>query len=212
IKVTGAFSHFSDCTDTSVTVSQYELFMNGVCQLSSSGISLERIHISSSAGYEMYSHYNLSAVRLGRILYMDSPSGGSGTITEVASFRSYITNIRQLKIGDSLSYGNKYSCDRDSTIATVGVGYGDGLKEELVMKHAPVLVKGERARLMGCCMDQCQIDITDISCMIGDEVTFFGRDESGNLLSSQKIAALIGDNEGCGLTSALTSRVERIYI
>lgn len=212
IEICGVYSHFADTNNKERTKSQYQTFINSVEQLNSFGIFPNRKHISSSAGYEEYSEYNLSAVRIGRRLYMDSPKMNNKEVEEVASFRSYITNIRNMKNGDTLGYGTKYFCDRDSIIASVGVGYGDGLNEALVKVKAPVLVNGKVARIMGCCMDQCQIDITDIVCKEGDEVTFFGRDSNGMFLSSQTVAALVGDNEGCGLTTALGMRVERIYI
>ena len=79
------------------------------------------------------------------------------------------------------------------------MGYGDGLSEGLVQVHGPVLVGGERARLMACCMDQTLVDVTGIPCRVGDPVTLFGWDEQGNLLASQEVALLVGDDEGCGL-------------
>jgi len=213
IEITGAFSHFADTNDEKRVVQQYTDFMRGVNQLKNAGIELPRIHICGSAAYEKFREYSLDAVRLGRRLYMDNPEKeGITEVKEVASFRGYITNLRKLKKGDTLGYSKTYSCTRDCLSATVGVGYGDGLNEALVKANAPVLINGKKAYLLGCCMDQCQIDVTDIECTIGDEVTFFGYDSLNNLLSSQYIAGLIGGNEGCGLTSALGNRVERIYI
>jgi len=211
IEVCGAFSHFADTADETRTRRQYTEFMKGVEQLRANGVTLPRTHICGSAAYEEFREYSLGAVRIGRRLYMDSPSRPTGGVHEAASFRSYITNLRRLNKGDTLNYGGKYVCELDCVSATVGVGYGDGLNESLVKAKAPVLVGGKTARLLGCCMDQCQIDVTDIDCSVGDEVTFFGRDSFGNLLPSQQIALIAGDNEGCGLTSALGARVERIY-
>ena len=97
-------------------------------------------------------------------------------------------------------------------IATVGVGYGDGLNQELFRVGASVLVDGRCCGLLACCMDQCMIDVTGIDCRVGDEVTFFGYDGKGGFLSSQDVASLINNNEGCGLTSALSPRVARVYM
>ena len=97
-------------------------------------------------------------------------------------------------------------------MASVGVGYGDGLIELLVACHAPVLVGGKRCPLLACCMDQCFVDVTGVEdAKVGDEITFFGYDSDGNFLSSQETANLIGDDEGCGLTSALMHRVARVF-
>ena len=76
----------------------------------------------------------------------------------------------------------------------------------------PVLVGGKRCPLLACCMDQCFVDVTGVEdAKVGDEITFFGYDSDGNFLSSQETANLIGDDEGCGLTSALMHRVARVF-
>ena len=70
----------------------------------------------------------------------------------------------------------------------------------------------KRCPLLACCMDQCFVDVTGVEdAKVGDEITFFGYDSDGNFLSSQETANLIGDDEGCGLTSALMHRVARVF-
>lgn len=110
-----------------------------------------------------------------------------------------------------MGYNGAYRVERDTAVATIGVGYGDGLNPEIVQKHGPVLVCGQKVPLLACCMDQAMIDVTGLPCHVDDEVTLFGWDRKGHFISSQEISKLAGDNEGCGLTSALTSRVARIY-
>ena len=131
-------------------------------------------HISASESSELFPQYALDAVRIGRRLYMDHPKKPLGSIQEVVSWRSYLTNVKQ--------------------------------------RHAPVLVGGKRCPLLACCMDQCFVDVTGVEdAKVGDEITFFGYDSDGNFLSSQETANLIGDDEGCGLTSALMHRVARVF-
>ena len=96
-------------------------------------------------------------------------------------------------------------------MGVLSVGYGDGLPLELAKVRSPVLVNGQQAHLLAECMDQSFVDVTGIDCGPGDEATLFGYDARGGFLSSQVLAGLIGDNEGCGLTDALSPRVERIY-
>ncbi|MGI5898941.1 MAG: alanine racemase [Christensenellales bacterium] len=211
VLVTGAFSHFADISDAERTKEQFEAFMQGVSQLRAAGIALPRLHISGSAASEHFPQYNLDAVRIGRRLYMNHPTNPVGGVAEVASWRGFITHVRTLKAGSRLGYGRGILLEKDSVIAVVGVGYGDGLNQRLAEAGAPVLLGGRRGRLIGCCMDQCFIDVTGIDCRVDDEVTFFGYDGMGNFLSSQEVALLIGDDEGCGLTSALGQRVQRIF-
>ena len=168
-------------------------------------------HMASSATSENCPEYNMDAVRIGRRLYMDNPTAPLGNIKELASWRSYITNIKARKAGDSIGYGEGVKLEKDSVIATVGIGYGDGLNQDLVKIRAPLLVNGQTAHYTACCMDQCMIDVSGIDCKVGDELTFFGYDGRGGYLSSQDVAAMVNDDEGCGLTSALSPRVARVY-
>ena len=211
IDAVGIFSHFADTDNEAASRAQYACFMQGAAQLEQAGFTGLLRHICSSASYEQYPEYALDAVRIGRALYMDSPDGVSHGIEEAVTWRSYITTVKQRRAGDSLGYGGAYRLAQDAKIATVGVGYGDGLNEALCRVHADVLIGGKRCALLACCMDQCFADVTGIDCVPGDEVTFFGHDGQGNFLPSQEVAALIGSDEGCGLTSALSPRVARIY-
>lgn len=209
--VSGAFSHFADLSDTERTQQQFDRFANAVQQLEQSGLSLPLKHIAASEASELYPRFGLNAVRIGRRLYMDHPTKPLGGIEEVASWQSWVTHVRTLQAGEYLGYGGSFRLQKETTVATIGVGYGDGLNLDLVERGGPVLIAGKAAKLLACCMDQCFIDVTDIACRIGDMVTFFGYDGAGGYLSSQKVALLVGENEGCGLTSALSKRVDRIY-
>ena len=210
-RVTGAFSHFAHLSDQSRTQEQYRLFLQGVEQLQAGGMEIPMRHISASAAHELFPQYRLEGVRIGRRLYMDHPTAPTGQVSETATWRTWITNLRTLQAGAPLGYGGKVFLDRDATVATIAVGYGDGLSQELVRVRGPVLVGGRRARLLACCMDQTLVDVTGIPCRVGDPVTLFGWDEQGNLLPSQEVALLIGEDEGCGLTAQLSPRVARIY-
>ena len=212
VHVTGAFSHFAWPGNAEVCEAQYKKLLAGAEQLKAAGIPVPMCHISASESSELFPQYALDAVRIGRRLYMDHPKKPLGNIQEVVSWRSYLTNVKQRHAGDSLAYFGKYVLDKDTVVATVGVGYGDGLNEKLVACHAPVLVGGKRCPLLACCMDQCFVDVTGVEdAKVGDEIAFFGYDSDGNFLSSQETANLIGDDEGCGLTSALMHRVARVF-
>ena len=210
-QIMGAFSHFADLEDTERTQQQYELFLEGVEQLQAGGMEIPLRHISASAAHEQFPQYRLDGVRIGRRLYMDHPTQPLGTIGEVASWRTWVTNLRELKAGDALGYGGHVRMERDGTVATIAVGYGDGLSPELVGANGPVLIRGRRVPMLACCMDQTIVDVTGLDCRVDDEVTLYGYDRAGNFLSSQEVSLLIGDDEGCGLTALLSGRVARVY-
>lgn len=212
LHLSGAFTQFSDAETVGNPQchSQYQLFLSAVSQLQEAGIHPPCKHVCNSAASEWLNPLYGDAVRVGRRLLMDSQLHPLGSIREVASWRTSITCIKHLKAGDTVGYGGKRVLDRDATVATLAVGYGDGLNITLAEKGGPALVRGKRAKLLGTCMDQSFLDVTGIDCAVDDEVTFFGYDRQGNFLSSQEVAQIIGD-EGCGLTEALSSRVARIY-
>ena len=211
-QIMGAFSHFADLEDTERTQQQYELFLEGVEQLQAGGMEIPLRHISASAAHEQFPQYRLDGVRIGRRLYMDHPTAPLGTVREVCSWRAWVTRVRPLRAGDALGYGGHIRMPRDGMAATISVGYGDGLDPELVRVGGPVLIGGQRARLLACCMDQTVVDVTGIPCAVDDEVTLLGGDGHGNWLSSQEVSLLIGEDEGCGLTSRLSGRVGRVYL
>ena len=211
VRITGAFSHFSDVSDPALSEKEYALFLRAVDFLERAGVEIPLRHMTCSASSECWPQYNLDAARCGRRLYMDRPGAQGGEIREAASWRAYITQVKKREKSERLGYGGVVTLERDSLVATVGVGYGDGLNQALFSVGAPVLVGGERCRMLACCMDQCMVDVTGLRVGVGDEVTFFGYDAAGNFLSSQEVSALVNKNEGCGLTSALSPRVARVY-
>lgn len=207
----GVFSHFSHAGNDELCAEQFEIFEKGIAKLDAAGISTHPRHISCSASSELYPRYAMDAVRLGRRLYMDNPDSPRGDVKELASWRSYVTSVKERRAGDSLGYGSEFFLGHDATVATVGVGYGDGLDLRLFEKGESVLINGKPCTLLRCCMDQCMVDVSGADCGVGDEVTFFGYDGKGGYISAQELAMRIGANEGCALTSALSTRVARVY-
>lgn len=212
IQVTGAFTHFADLGDPARTEEQFQTYLSGVAQLERGGMEIPMRHVSASAASEYAPQYRLDGVRIGRRLYMDHPTAPLGTVREVCSWRAWVTRVHPLRAGDALGYGGHVRMPRDGVAATISVGYGDGLDPELVRVGGPVLIGGQRARLLACCMDQTVVDVTGIPCAVDDEVTLLGGDGHGNWLSAQEVSLLIGEDEGCGLTSRLSSRVGRVYL
>ena len=207
IDLTGVYSHFADTASPTLCRRQFELYLRGLEQVKAAGFDPKLRHICDSAASELYPEYHLDAVRLGRRLIMDNPSSPAGNIREAAAWYSCVTDVRRRSAGDALGYGGAYVLPADAEIAIVGVGYGDGLPLSWAERRAPVVIAGQRRPILCCCMDQCFVDVTGLGCVPGEEVMLFGPG-----YPSQEAALLCGENEGCGITSALTDRVERIYI
>ena len=212
VNLTGTYSHFAaaEGRDTQRCTAQKAEFDRALAQLLDAGVDAGLRHMSNSAAAEWMENAEYDAVRIGRGLYMDAQADPVGDIREVASWRAHIVGLRQLPAGARLGYGRGIVLARDTRVAMVNVGYGDGLNHR-VAGGGPVLVEGRQARLLGCCMDQCFVDVGETDCRVGSEVTLFGYDGRGTFLSSQEVARRC-DDEGCGLTAALGSRVQRVYI
>ena len=209
LDIIGTFSHFS-CDEEGRMETQNACFASGLEKLEKAGIPVGLRHISSSGSLEVSTAYCYDAVRIGRALTLDSPVYPTGKIREAVSFRAYLTDVKERRAGDTLAYGGKVILQEDTKVGVLSIGYGDGFDPALSKVHAPVLIHGQRARLLASCMDQSFVDLNGIEAFPGDEVTIFGYDADGTLLSAQEVAGLLG-SEGCDLTTELTQRVERVY-
>ena len=212
VRVTGTYSHFADAETPGSprTGEQYMRYCEALEDIKKAGIDPGLCHLSNSAASEYMPGANFGAIRVGRRLFFDNPAKPLGTVREAASWRTRVTGLRQVKADEVFGYGSGLTLGHDGTVALIGVGYGDGLRHDIVRAHAQVLLHGVRVPLLGMCMDTAYIDATGISCELGDEVTMFGYSGRGEFLSAQEVAACAGD-EGCGLTCNLLPRVKRIY-
>ena len=118
--------------------------------------------------------------------------------------------IKRHAAGEGIGYGRAERLERDSVVATIPVGYADGLDRHLGCGAWSVLVGGVKAPIVGrVCMDSCMIDVTDVLAVAeGDEVVVFSATE-GN--TAADMAALLGTIPYEVLTS-VSARVKRIYV
>ncbi len=218
IEIAGAFTHFveGEIRGSRLAHHQFELYMRALGQLDDAGIHIPMRHICNSGASDWFPEAYLDAVRIGRRLYMDNrdnplPPDSPGAVKDAVSWRTSIINLRTVEPGETVGYDGIFLAKRKTKVATICIGYGDGLCEQFVSAGSPVLVGNKLARYIGICMDQSFIDVTGIDCDIGDEVTIFGKSSTGAVLPPQKLAATVG-HEGVYFTSQLSSRVERRYI
>ncbi|MBR4131213.1 MAG: bifunctional UDP-N-acetylmuramoyl-tripeptide:D-alanyl-D-alanine ligase/alanine racemase [Bacteroidaceae bacterium] len=202
------FSHFvgsdSDDFDT-FSAQQYELFLKGAKQLQDAFPYPILRHICNSAAIEHFPDRHLEMVRLGLGLYGIN-SRNNQTINNVSTLRTTILQIHDVKAGESVGYSRKTILERDSRIASLPIGYADGLNRLLGNRKGYCLVNGQKADYVGnICMDVCMIDVTDIPCEEGDLATIFGDELPPAELASR-----------CGtipyeILTGIAPRVKRIY-
>ncbi len=202
------FSHFvgSDSEDfDAFSELQYTRFLSGAEHLQEAFPYPILRHICNSAGIERFPERQLDMVRLGLGLY-GIDSCDNRTIHNVSTLRTTILQIHDVKAGESVGYSRRTVLERDSRIASIPIGYADGLNRLLGNRHGFCLVNGKKAEYVGnICMDVCMIDVTGIPCEEGDLVTIFGEGLSPSELASR-----------CGtipyeILTGIAPRVKRIY-
>ncbi|MCI8590234.1 MAG: alanine racemase [Clostridiales bacterium] len=184
----GLYTHFAraDEADPAATNQQFERFCAFDNRLKQAGIHIPIRHVCNSAAAIQYPNMHLDAVRCGIILYGLRPSQDVPDIglMPVMSLKTKIVHIHTITVGEAVSYGGDYSPAEPKTIATLPIGYDDGLIRTYA-KDCGVYVHGKFAKILGrICMDQCMIDITGIDCQIGDEVCIFGAEQSADVFAA----------------------------
>ncbi|MEG1501558.1 MAG: alanine racemase, partial [Clostridiales bacterium] len=186
IYVEGIFSHFAtaDFADKTFSDQQMATFGNFIAELTEAGQEIPFHHIANSAAIIDLPETYLNMVRPGIILYGYYPSQEvcreNLPLCPAVTLKALITNIKKMEKNHSVGYcRNWYTTDDESLIATVPLGYADGISR-LLFPGGQALVNGERAPIVGnVCMDQLMLDISHISnaenIKIGDEVVLVGR-------------------------------------
>ncbi|OUN82565.1 MULTISPECIES: bifunctional UDP-N-acetylmuramoyl-tripeptide:D-alanyl-D-alanine ligase/alanine racemase [unclassified Bacteroides] len=162
-------------------------------------------HICNTAGIERYPGAQFDMVRLGIGLYGIDPYTNR-VLHNVSTLKTTILQIHNVSADETIGYSRKGVLHRDSRIATVPIGYADGLNRHLGNGNAYCLVNGQKAPYIGnICMDVCMIDVTGIDCKEGDKVVVFGDDLPVTVLSN----AL--DTIPYEILTNVSNRVKRVY-
>lgn len=204
------FSHFvgsdEDCHDE-FSALQYERYTHGADALQSAFEHHIMRHICNSAGIEHFQNRQMDMVRLGLGLYGINPRTDGMKLQPVSRLTTTILQIHDLPAGETIGYGRHTILTRQSRIAAIPIGYADGLNRRLGNRSGYCIVNGQRAEYVGnICMDVCMIDVTDIKCYEGDEVTIFGSED----LPVTVISDTLGTIPYEPLT-LVSNRVQRIY-
>ncbi len=211
LRVSTMFSHLAtaDCLDQDeYTDFQLAVFERATARLCARLPYAVKRHILNTAGImRCPARYQYDYVRLGIGLYGVSPLPGPSPLKVVASLRSTIISLRHWEPGITVGYGRRGIVTRPSVIATVPIGYADGVDRHLGCGAASFVVRGVECPTIGnICMDQCMVDVTDVpDVSIGDSVEVFG---SSNHV--ERLADVLGTIPYELLTS-VSPRVKRIY-
>lgn len=183
LKLTGVYSHLA-CADSDPKYNQMqrERFIMTVAEARRRGLPPVTMHLGASSAIPNQPDFHFDMVRPGIVLY----GGRASTTTEhgweglrpVMTVKSVIEQVGAIEAGTRVSYGGTWTTPRDSVLAVVNMGYGDGLSR-LLSNKGSFLHKGRVCPIRGrVCMDRCIIDVTGLDDVhVGDEVMLFGEDE-----------------------------------
>lgn len=216
LEIEGIYTHFARADEkTDLPIREpFRQYMSFVEKLEDVGVKIPVRHVSNSASILHFPEGNLDMVRSGITTYGLYPSDevpGEGIqLMPAMQWKSVISYIKEVPAGTSISYGGTYICREPMRVATVPVGYADGMKRDLSNKGR-VLVHGTYAKILGrVCMDQFMIDVTSIpQAAIGDEVTIVGRDGEKQI-PVEEIAGL-SHSFNYEFVCSITGRVPRKY-
>jgi alanine racemase len=216
IEVAGVFSHFAtaDAVDTAPAQAQVACFSDAVAALASVGIRCPHVHLANSAAVLTQPQAHFTLVRPGIMLYGYAPAphlAKRATLRPALRLRTAVAQVRTVPAGRPVGYGGTYVTSRPSVIATLPVGYADGL-HRLVSNRGWMVVRGTRAPIAGrVCMDHVMLDVTDVpGVAAGDEVVVIGEQGTAGV-GADELAGWCETISYEALTS-VGKRVPRVYV
>lgn len=217
IQIEGIFTHMAtaDMEDKTGAKKQIQMFKQTLQLLKDNGISIPICHCSNSAGIIDLREANIDMVRAGIALYGLYPSEEvkkeNVPLIPALELKSIITYLKTVPEGTPIGYGATYITDKETKVATVSIGYGDGYPRTLSNKGY-ALVRGQKAPIIGrVCMDQFMMDVSHISdVQEGDVVTLIGKDQNEQI-TVEELAQLAG-TFNYEFVCDLGKRIPRVYI
>jgi len=179
IEVKSIFSHLAasdDITFKEFTELQFNRFEKFYKELISVLHKKPIRHILNTSGILNYPHYQMEMARLGIGLY----GAGNSTVENkhlqnVSTLKSIISQIRTVENDESIGYSRKYIVREKTKVATIPIGYADGIRRAWGNGVGYILIHNQKAAILGnICMDMLMVDVTSINCNPGDEVIIFG--------------------------------------
>jgi alanine racemase len=211
VKVASVFSHLAGADEAiynDFSLQQIAQFRQMAAQIEANlGYSVIK-HILNSAGIVRFPEHHLDMVRLGIGIYgVEATGTEQSALQNVGTLKTTISQIKEVKKGDTIGYSRKGIAETDLKTATLAIGYADGYDRRFGNGAGEVLINSQRAPIIGnVCMDMCMIDISGLQDIEeGDSVIVFGEK-----LSITELAKKIGTIPYELLTN-VSPRVKRVF-
>lgn len=212
----GIFTHFAEAENTedpAYTKYQFEFFMDIVDYLKKQAIHFDMTHCSNTAATLLYPEYHLDMIRTGISLFgyhPDKELEDKVELKPVMRLSTHAAYIKEVEEGQSIGYGRTYVTPEKRTIATILLGYADGIPRELSNRWH-LTTQEDRAPIVGrICMDQLMIDVSDIADFSEETELVFIGDPSDNHPSIYKMAELT-DSFHYEILCGIGKRIPRVY-
>lgn len=217
IEIEGIFTHFARADEETSAAARepYEKFMIFLGELENRGIHIPVRHAANSASIIQFPESRLDMVRSGITTYGLYPSEKVAKdilpLIPALQWKSQVSFVKRIHPGTSVGYGGTFTASRETVVATIPVGYADGVKRDLSGK-GHVLIRGQYAPIIGkICMDQFMVDVTEIDNISeGDTVTLIGTDGEHEI-SVEEVAEL-SHSFNYEYVCGISARVPRKYI
>ncbi|PIE50787.1 MAG: bifunctional UDP-N-acetylmuramoyl-tripeptide:D-alanyl-D-alanine ligase/alanine racemase [Flavobacteriales bacterium] len=211
VKVKSIFSHLSSADikeEKDYTLQQLKTFDKLSTALTKSLGYRPIRHILNSAGIVNFTDYQFDMVRIGiGLIGISVNKEIENQLQSVVKFKTVISQISEIKKGESIGYARKYIADKNTTIATLPVGYADGISRLLGNENGLVKIQGKKIPIIGnVCMDMMMVDLKNHIANEGDEVILFDTIEDLKTFA-EKSQTIVYE-----ILTSISRRVKRIYI
>jgi len=216
LELHGVMTHLATADDTGHAATQRQLdeFRRVLAEIRQVAPSLRHVHAANSAATLRNLLPECTMVRVGIALYGLNPGDGVASLTRelrpVMTLRTEVLHVQRVRAGEGVSYGLRTVMTGDTTVATLPIGYADGIARRAWQTPARILVGGKPRRIIGVVtMDQLMVDCEDDSVTIGDEAVIFGTQANATVRVEDWAAAL--DTITYEVVCAISARVPRHY-
>lgn len=210
VEVASIFSHLATSDmpeERDFTLQQIQLFQKWATDIKSQLNINPILHILNTSGIYNFGEYQMDMVRVGIGLYgVGNDTNEDAQLQNVATLKTVVLQINDVEKDATVGYGRRFKAEKKSKIATIAIGYADGIRRSYGNGKGYVLVNNQKAFIAGTvCMDMLMIDVTDVDVKIGDEVIVFGDD-----LRITEIAK-IWETIPYEVMTSISQRVKRIF-
>ncbi|MDP4736081.1 MAG: alanine racemase, partial [Ilumatobacteraceae bacterium] len=217
LQLDGIYTHFAaaDLPSHDETDKQQQRFDNIVAELDRKGLRPKFVHTSNSAALLRNLNSKTDIVRVGIAIYGISPSNETEDVASrlrpAMSLHARVSHVQRLAAGEGVSYGLRARLEKSANIATLPLGYADGVPRRLWSVGGEVLIGGKRCPIVGVVtMDQLMVNCGDLEVKIGDRAVLLGAQNS-ETISANEIATRL-ETIGYEIVCGISARMPRVYV